>query len=844
MKNSEYWKQRFGQLEDAQHNKSAAAYENIRKMYEQAERELEEKIRAWYQRFADNNAISMAEARQWLAGKDLDEFKWTVQDYIAHGKENAITAQWMKQLENASSKYHISKLESLKLKTQHSLEVLAGKYNQQMQGTLSDVYQSGYYHTAFEIQKGYNTGWDITGLDKEQIEKLISKPWAVDGYNFSTRIWGNKEKLLNEIHNELTVNLLTGSDPQKAIDKIAARMNVSKNVAGRLVQTEQAYFSSLAQGDCFNDLDVEEFEILATLDSHTSDICQGMDGQHFPMKDYEPGVTAPPFHVNCRSTTIPYFPDDIGFGERAARNADGETYYVPDNMKYKDWKNTFVDGGDKSGMDVYAVDGITHYKNHVEPEQPKPKKEYLTEKKLKANIANADVQIEDLEKQFITAANGYKYDEIIHDFGKLEDFADGNELIKLKNIQSDIDALKQQKKEWQEKLNEKIAVKQKKELVKKQLELEAKKADVEKQLADIEIKTYSGIWKDKDVTTDQWAQVNITGKKDYYNNKLLTETDPALIDKYKNLLAQVEELDKEGQNYNTIAANLNKIQYELNQVQNDLQTLNKDGIINKSADDAFSQARKDAALWFTPKNGGFKAADAYFDPPAKAIHAAATKKEHAGFYRYTSGSGGHNRPLAGFEKPWNMAGSGWERKYFKGANKVWIDFEGKGEDIRGLTTLCQKSTYDKDVWLQSGQGFGTMEGFLGLPEHTLHNLSNTDLQKFVGTEGKIPQFISTAVNKGGGGIFNAKPMKLNIYCPKGSQMLYASDVGAFGKGENELILQRGGTYKITKIYWGNDPTDGNSRKLFMDLELHPEKGYDLFQQDPNEWKGSKKNYHS
>ena len=121
MKNSEYWKQRFGQLEDAQHNKSAAAYENIRKMYERAERELEEKIRAWYQRFADNNAISMAEARQWLTGKDLDEFKWTVQDYIAHGKENAITAQWMKQLENASSKYHISKLESLKLKTQHSL---------------------------------------------------------------------------------------------------------------------------------------------------------------------------------------------------------------------------------------------------------------------------------------------------------------------------------------------------------------------------------------------------------------------------------------------------------------------------------------------------------------------------------------------------------------------------------------------------------------------------------------------------------------------------------------------------------------------------------------------------
>ncbi len=59
--------------------------------------------------------------------------------------------------------------------------------------------------------------------------------------------------------------------------------------------TEQAYFSSLSQKDCFKDLGVEEFEILATLDSHTSEICCEMDGKHFQMKDYEPGTTAPPF---------------------------------------------------------------------------------------------------------------------------------------------------------------------------------------------------------------------------------------------------------------------------------------------------------------------------------------------------------------------------------------------------------------------------------------------------------------------------------------------------------------------------------------------------------------------
>ncbi len=75
--------------------------------------------------------------------------------------------------------------------------------------------------------------------------------------------------------------------------------------------TESAYFGQQAQKQCFNELGVEKYEIVATLDSRTSEICQEKDGMIFDMKDYEPGVTAPPFHVNCRSTTAPYFDDDF-----------------------------------------------------------------------------------------------------------------------------------------------------------------------------------------------------------------------------------------------------------------------------------------------------------------------------------------------------------------------------------------------------------------------------------------------------------------------------------------------------------------------------------------------------
>lgn len=388
MTNAEYWKQRFTQLEAAQNRKGATAYLEIEKQYKAAQNELEAQIARWYQRFADSNGISLAQAKQWLKGQDLAEFKWDVKEYIKYGKENAINGAWMQELENASSKFHISRLEALQIQTQNSLETMFAQQMGTMKKALSDVYASGYYHTAYAVQQGFGLGWDIAGLDQAQIEKVLSKPWAVDGYNFSTRIWNSKTKLIGEVHNELSKNLLTGADPQKAIDSLAKKMGTSKSNAGRLVMTEQAYFSSAAQKDCFNDLDVEEYEIVATLDSHTSDICRSLDGKVFKMSDYKPGVTAPPFHVYCRSTTAPHFKDNFDAGERAARGADGKTYYVPDDVTYSEWKKAFVDG-DKSG---FAEVQKNHFSRTEKRGTIKPKEQSEAAKFIEQACATENVE--------------------------------------------------------------------------------------------------------------------------------------------------------------------------------------------------------------------------------------------------------------------------------------------------------------------------------------------------------------------------------------------------------------------------------------------------------------------
>lgn len=87
----------------------------------------------------------------------------------------------------------------------------------------------------------------------------------------------------------------------------------------------------------------EKYEILATLDMETCDQCGKMDGKIFDLKDYKPGITAPPFHDGCRCTTTPHLDEDLWEDlkdERIARGKDGKTYYVPGDMTYSQWRKT------------------------------------------------------------------------------------------------------------------------------------------------------------------------------------------------------------------------------------------------------------------------------------------------------------------------------------------------------------------------------------------------------------------------------------------------------------------------------------------------------------------------
>ena len=279
---------------------------------------------------------------------------------------------------------------------------------------------------------------------------------------------------------------------------------------------------------------------------------------------------------------------------------------------------------------------------------------------------------------------------------------------------------------------------------------------------------------------------------------------------------------KYGKRYQEMLSEVDRLQAELDELGKSLD------IARAEPSDAFSKARKDAAWWFKDK----KKADAELRPKAGEVWRTLTTNQKRSLYGYTSDSNEWNQPTNGFKN------GRWGRENYVGPGNVNIDSRHYGMKIRQMTEAISKSSYDHDMWLNRGSGTDAMDTFFGLEDGGFANLSDDELQKLVGKSGRVGGFWSTSASKGNG--FSRKPVIINVYAPAGSNMIYAEPFSAFGCGnglewdgksgqewfgrEFEVILQRGGSYKVTKI-------EHQGGKYYIDMELHPEDGYDLFQQE-------------
>lgn len=341
----DYWDERFLLLNEMLLQQGEEYAQNAARAYMLAMLEIEKDINHFYARFANENSMTYQQAKQLLTSEQRQAFQMEINDYIAYGQQNNLDDVWIKKLENASTVHRITRLQAIQYQLQQQVEKLEAQKIKGITETLKNIYKEGYYKTAYEIQKGTGIGQAFSKIDENKIDKVLAKAWAPDGKNFSERVWGtDRAQLIYQLQTRFTQGIIRGEGSQKIIKDMSKALDSSRKATERLVLTESAFVASASRKDTYENLGVKQYKVLATLDIKTSEMCRKLDGKVFDLKDYKIGLTANPFHPRCRSTTVPNIDSKyIQNQQRAARNKEGKTYYVPSDMTYEQWHKTYVE---------------------------------------------------------------------------------------------------------------------------------------------------------------------------------------------------------------------------------------------------------------------------------------------------------------------------------------------------------------------------------------------------------------------------------------------------------------------------------------------------------------------
>lgn len=359
--NKKYWVERFEQEEERNAKMSLQHMQVAKKQYQNTMRKIDSEIRSWYSKYASDNEMSYEEAQKTLSGKDRKNLKLSLEEYVRLGEQQNVSfdTEVEKTLKRVSAGVHVNRLESIKSSIQAELDILYTNVERRLGEHFCEVVGAGYARTSYLVQSMTGNYESVFGLNKDLLNQVIYKPWTSDGKNWSNRVWKQKDKLIEELHTSLVQSLVLGDDVNLLADKMSKRLDVGFSRAANLLMTESAAYHSKATELCYKDLGVEKYEILATLDNRTSTVCQGMDGKIFERKQYQVGVTAPPFHCRCRTTTIPYFEDLTEDETRAARDADGNYVEEKASMKYPEWEEKYLKESTKDSIINIEVDEMT-----------------------------------------------------------------------------------------------------------------------------------------------------------------------------------------------------------------------------------------------------------------------------------------------------------------------------------------------------------------------------------------------------------------------------------------------------------------------------------------------------
>lgn len=336
--NKSYWEKRQEQKYLSGEKKVNEYYTGLKKSFEQAKREIQSVITNFYWRYAEENGLTYASAQLKLSKSEIGE----LQDYIDKVYENM--GKYDQDLNNMSIRSRITRYEALEKQIDATLQQLyAIEYQHKGEELLKEVYSDSYYQTWFNIDQYNGFHQEFAQISAQTVEELITYPF--NGADFSSRLWKQKDYMLQSLNESITTMLIQGRNPTTLTKEFAKKFETKEYEAYRLLHTEGSFIMEQASQKVYAEDGVEKYQWLATLDSKTCEECQPLDGKVFDVGQGVTGVNLTPKHCFCRCTTVPYYDDqDLSEDTRVARDIEsGKSYDVPADMNYEQWHKEYIE---------------------------------------------------------------------------------------------------------------------------------------------------------------------------------------------------------------------------------------------------------------------------------------------------------------------------------------------------------------------------------------------------------------------------------------------------------------------------------------------------------------------
>lgn len=283
-----YWEKRSTELMKRLEKGTEKTIDSLIKAYEQATKDINKEISRIYKNYAKDSGLSKETLVQLLNKKETDTHYKNLLKVINNDiTDESIKKKLLAKYNAPAYSYRISRYEALQQNIDIELKKLANIEQQITEIRYVDTIQEGYYHTIFDIQRGTGLGFSFSQIDNKTINLLLNENW-IDKANFSQRIWQNSEKLGEYLRMQLTADSMSGKSINKIAQELSEYMNVGLYNATRLVRTEVNHFANEAEMLSYEELEIEKYRFIATLDNVTCEHCAELDNRIFNVKDRRP----------------------------------------------------------------------------------------------------------------------------------------------------------------------------------------------------------------------------------------------------------------------------------------------------------------------------------------------------------------------------------------------------------------------------------------------------------------------------------------------------------------------------------------------------------------------------